>query len=216
MHQQLKTIKIPDEWILSGGKDVTVAVIDSYINLFNDNNLNIIKKYFLTNCGVHDGLHCLSVCEIIHNIAPHCKIIVSQALNGKTGDYSGLIRAIDSVKDDDIDVVNFSLSTSSDRVDIKKRIDELSKKSIIIASMANNGDVSYPAMYDNVLSVSSFKRTNINADIYCSDSFSFGNNNIRKTGNSMSTAFVSGIFALAKSYNKDFTKEDIVKQLLGK
>ena len=37
-----------------------------------------------------------------------------------------------------------------------------------------------------------------------------------KTGNSMSTAFVSGIFALAKSYNKGFTKEDIIKQLLGK
>jgi hypothetical protein len=44
----------------------------------------------------------------------------------------------------------------------------------------------------------------------------FGNDNIKKTGNSMSTAFVSGIFALAKSYNKDFTKEDVIKQLLGK
>jgi hypothetical protein len=32
----------------------------------------------------------------------------------------------------------------------------------------------------------------------------------------MSTAFVSGIFALAKSYNKDYTKDDIIKQLLGK
>lgn len=216
MHQQLKMIKIPEEWILSGGKNVTVAVIDSYINLCDDNNLNIIKKYFLTNCGVHDGLHCLSVCEIIHNIAPLCKIITSQALNKKTGDYSGLIRAIDNIKYDDIDIVNFSLSTSSNKDDIRKRIDELSKRSIIIASMANNGDISYPAMYDNVLSVSSFKKTNIDADIYCGDNFSFGNNSIRKTGNSMSTAFVSGIFALAKSYNKDFTKEDIVKQLLEK
>lgn len=212
---QIKTIKIPEEWVLSGGRGVTVAVIDSNI-ISNVGELNIVKKYSISNTGVYSGLHCLSVCEIISKVAPYCNIIVSQAMNEKSGDYAGLIRAIDNIKNDNIDIVNFSLSSREDKQQIKERIDKLSDRAIVVAAMANDGNNSYPAMYKNVVSVSSFKRSNIDADIYCDDSFVFGNFGTRKTGNSMSTAFVSGIFALAKSYNKDFTKEDIIKQLLGK
>lgn len=213
-HHQIKTIKVPDEWVISGGRGVTVAIVDSDIGNFK--SPNIIKKYSLSNNGIYRNSHCSAVCEIITKVAPYCKIIVSQALNNKVGDYAGLIRAIDNIKNDDFDIVNFSLSTKEDKQDIKDKINLLSKKAVLVAAMANDYSNSYPAMYDNVVSVSSFKKSNIDADIYCDDSFMFGDDNIKKTGNSMSTAFVSGIFALAKSYNKDFTKEDIVKQLLGK
>lgn len=213
MQYRIKTIKIPDEWIISGGRGITVAVVDSYIG--NVNIPNIVKKYVKTN-GVYRGAHCSSVCEIISKVAPHCKIIISQAMNEKTGNYFGLTNAIDNLKEDSFDIINFSLSTKEDKYEIKKRIDELSKRSIVIASMANDGSKSYPAEYADVLSVSSFKKSNIDADIYCDDSFIFGNEGIKKTGNSMSTAFISGIFALAKSFNHNFTKEDIIKQLLGK
>lgn len=211
---QIKTIKVPDEWIMCGGRGVTVAVVDSNINV--NSCRNVVKKYSTSNCGVFNGLHCLSVCEIISKVAPYCEIIVSQAMNDRIGDYAGLIRAIDNIKEDNFDIVNFSLSTREDKKNIHDRIDKISEKAVIVAAMANDGSVSYPAMYDNVVSVSSFKRSNIDADIYCDDKFLFGNNYIRKTGNSMSTAFVSGVFALAKSYNKNFSRDDIIKQLLEK
>ena len=209
---QIKTIKVPDEWVLCGGSGVTVAVVDSYVS---DECPNVIKKYSRTN-GLYKGTHCLSVCEIISKVAPHCNIIASQAINEKTGSHYGLINAIDCLNDDTFDIVNFSLSTKDDKLDIKKRIDRLTHRAIVVAAVANDGSCSYPALYDNVVSVSSFKRSTFDADIYCDDSFIFGNDSIKNTGNSMSTAFVSGIFALAKSFNKNYTKEDIIKRLLEK
>lgn len=211
--RRINTIKIPDEWVLTMGRGVTVAVIDSHITEMNDN----IKKYYtVSNNGLFDSSHCWSVCEIISKVSPLSNIIVSQAIFGKRGTNEGLLKAIKNIKDDDVDVINFSLSTKDDDDKIRSCIYELSKKSLIVASMANNGSVSYPAEYDFVTSVSSYKNSNIDADLYCSDKFNFVNNIYNKTGNSMSTAFISGIFALAKSYNKNITKDEIIKQLLGK
>lgn len=212
--QNIDVVKVPEEWIVSGGKGVTVAVIDS--DVCNNANYNVIKKYRMHNNGIGKTSHCDSVCNIISKVAPFCKIIVSQAINGKTGTYNCLTKAIDNILEEDVDIVNFSLSSKEDKDIIRSRVFKLSEKSIVIASMANNGSKSFPAEYDCVVSVSSFKKSDISADIYCDDSFIFGNDKIKKTGNSMSTAFVSGIFALAKSYNKDYTKDDIIKQLLGK
>jgi subtilisin family serine protease len=212
--QRFDVVKVPEEWILSGGKGITIGVIDSDICV--DTCDNVVKKYRINNNGISKTSHCDSVCNIISKVAPFCKIIVSQAINGKVGTYDCLTRAIDNILNDDVDIVNFSLSSKEDKDIIRTRIEKLSEKSIIIASMANNGSKSFPAEYDCVVSVSSFKKSDINADIYCNDSFIFGNNKTKKTGNSMSTAFVSGIFALAKSYNKNYTKDDIIKQLLGK
>lgn len=215
MHHQIKMIKVPDKWVISGGKGVNVAVIDSQI----DENSNVYKKiyksYYLSNNGIYHKSHCTSVCSIISNVAPFCNIIVSQALFGKRGDYSGLEIAINNIMKEDVDIINFSLSTREDKSWLRDKISFLSKKSIIVASMANDGSTSYPAMYDNVVSVSSIKKSNILADIYCDDNFFFDGIESKNTGNSMSTAFISGIFALAKSFNKNMTKEDIINELLG-
>ena len=102
-HHQIKTIKVPDEWVISGGRGVAVAIVDSDIGNFK--SPNIIKKYSLSNNGIYRNSHCSAVCEIITKVAPYCKIIVSQALNNKVGDYAGLIRAIDNIKNPNI-VVN--------------------------------------------------------------------------------------------------------------
>ena len=63
------------------------------------------------------------MCDIISKVAPYCKIIVSQALNNRVGDYAGLIRAIDNVKNDEFDIVNFSLSTKENKQIVKDKID---------------------------------------------------------------------------------------------
>ena len=212
MQHQIKQIAVPDEWVISGGRGVTVAVVDSH---FNRNNHRIKKYYTISNGGVYGDSHCSAVCDIISSVAPFCDIIISQAMVNKTGTCDSLLRAVSNIKDEDFDVINFSLSTSDDNADIRSLIHKISQRALVVAAMANNGSISYPAQYDFSTSVSSYKRDWINADIYCDDSFIVGNKT-KKSGNSMSTAFVSGIFALAKSYDKNITKEEIIKQLLGR
>lgn len=212
--KQVKSVVIPDDWVVSGGRGVTVAVIDSHVDVYDIKNIE--KYYTSSNVGTYGTSHCDAVCKIISRVAPFCRIIVSQALFGKTGNHESFLRAIKNIYNEDIDVVNFSLSTSEDKGDIRSLVYDLSKRALIVAAIANNGTISYPAEYDFVTSVSSYKRDNGKSDICCEDSFIFGNESSKKTGNSMSSAFVSGIFALAKSYNKDITKEDIITQLLGR
>ena len=145
--QQIKTIKIPDEWVISGGRGVTVDVIDSHITPIKDK----IKKYYtVSNSGVFDSSHGCSVCDIILNVAPLCNIIASQAIFGKTGSSDSLLAAIKNIMNDDVDVVNFSLSTMKDKDNIRSCLYNLSKRALIVAAMANNGSISYPAQYDFV------------------------------------------------------------------
>ena len=209
----MRIAKIPEEWILSRGSGITVAVVDSHIlessKVFKN---NVIKYYKENNFTTYGFEHCTSVCSIISKVAPLCKIIVSQALIDRRGTCEGLYRALEKIREDSFDVLNISLSYDNDNVKINSLIKEFCYKSCIIASVPNTGSDSFPACLDNVVSVSAMKHPDYNADIYCEDNFC--DTEIKKTGNSMSTAFVSGLFALAKSYDKTITKESFINQLL--
>jgi hypothetical protein len=214
MVQQLEMFKVPEEWIISQGKDITVGIVDGHIDTRSEVYKNVLKYYTTERDRFYGYEHCNTICELIMNFAPKCKLIVSQAVTDSNGNVGNLELAIKNIIKEKVDVINISLSTSINNEEMKNMITNVvSSGVIIVSSIANNGTNSYPAMYDGVLSVSSLKNHSYTADIYCDDSIYKG---IKKTGNSMSTAFVSSLCALAKSYDRDITKETFLKRLLEK
>ena len=211
--RQLDIIKIPEEWVIAGGKGVKVLIIDGHINTSSElykKRVSFYKELNKGNC--YTTGHCDSVCKVIAETAKFADIGVYQILRNKRTDVFGLQKAFKDIIDMDFDVINLSMSTVKDVHNIKEQVDVLSKKSIIVASMSNNNTISFPAKYDNVISVSSFSNNYQDADVYCEDKIGI----VNKTGNSIATAFISGICALAKSYDKGINKDSFLKQLLQK
>lgn len=211
--QQLDIIKIPEEWVLSAGRGVNVFVLDGHIDTESSVYKDKVFYYKMLNSGnFYSTCHCDSVCKIISDVAPFAKIGVYQVLKNKKTDIFGFNIALDEICNQDFDVLNISMSSVKNEDYIYRKIENISKKSIIVASLSNRDMESYPAKYDNVISVSSFTNNYQDADIYCSDRIEA----IKSRGNSMSTAFISGICALAKSYDKSIDKERFLKLLLQK
>lgn len=206
----LSVKKVPTDWVITGGRGINILVIDSHIDtsssIYKDKVIYLKELNF--QCG-YSTSHCDSVCKIISYVAPLCKIGVYQILRNKTSDIFGLKIALRDVMNLDFDIINLSMATSKDDQELKNLIRDLSKTKLIVSSVSNIKMQSYPADYPEVLSVASFANSDMEADLYCSDRLGITD----KTGNSMATAFISGVCALAKSYDKGITKDLIKLQL---
>lgn len=213
---KVDVVSVPDEWILSGGNGTRAVVIDSHIDK-NSKVFDKVVSYEMLHRQRNSGTsHCTSICSIISKVSPASEIVIIQALIEKTGTLFGLERALEMALDYDFDVMNLSISSVNTTSRIKSLIEEISKKSIIVCSVPNNGKPSYPNGYNEVISVSSMDNNDYDADLYAEDKFMFNDSDIKKSGNSMSTAFVTGVCLLARSFDKNMLKEDVIKRLLGK
>lgn len=209
-------VKVPEEWVLSGGNGTRVVVIDSHIDK-DSSVFNKVVSYEMLHRQRNSGTsHCTSICSIISKVSPMSEIVVIQALLEKTGTLFGLERALDMARGYEFDVLNLSVSSAKSTDRIKSLISDISKKSIVVCSVPNDGKTSYPNGYEEVISVSSLDNRGYDADMYAEDKFMFSDPDIKKSGNSMSTAFVTGVCLLARSFDRTMLKEDVLKRLLGK
>ena len=169
-------------------------------------------------------------------VAPKAQIVPLKVVNDETGksSASNVARAIKMAVDDyDCKIINLSLGTSSENETLKEAVQyALGKGAILVAAMGNNGttDYSYPSAYEGVIGVgainasknwSSYSQYN-DAITVCAPggdadgripclSPTANNKYLQSYGTSFAAPTVTGIVALFREIDKDFSYEDFVE-----
>lgn len=217
----MKIIEIPFNWIYTQGVNSTVAVLDTHCDISHKHLAKNVKKYSVNAKQRDYGQeHATHVSGTIVNVAPLCNLNIYQVLFvSDIGTAECIADSIDCAIGDNVDVINLSLALMEDfscvRESIKRAYDN---NIIVVGAVSNDGLTEYPAKYKEVLSVTAFE-DNHKADIYTEETIMAalpGNIYGELTGHSMATAYVSGICALAKSYDKRFNKELLLSCLKRK
>ncbi|GAA3527055.1 hypothetical protein GCM10022419_002280 [Nonomuraea rosea] len=157
-------------WSLSTGAGVSVAIIDSGVDLQHP-QLRLAGKADLTGTDDRDCLgHGTAVAGIIgaqymqgvlfYGMAPGARLLsYKQTTSEREGDPALLVNAIKSAADEGADVINVSISTQ-DQPALKSAVEyALAKDAVIVAAAGNvkkeDGTPvpAYPAAYEGVLAV---------------------------------------------------------------
>lgn len=229
----LKAIGAETAWKKTKGKGIKVAVLDTGIDLNHPDLIENIKKtvdFSGSRYGVEDlnghGTHVAGIIGAVDNnigmigVAPEVDLYIAKVLgdNG-SGGYDGIMKGIKWAIDHKVDIISMSLGISSRPPErLHQLIKEADSKGIImLAATGNeNGEVCYPAAYDEVIAVSavdqSLKRANFSnygiqneitapgVDIVST----YKNGGYAKlSGTSMATPMISGAVALIMARFKD-------------
>lgn len=232
MHQKkidYEMHRVPEEWILTKGKGSVVMISDTACDETHEclSGKIVEQRSFLRSTNIIGSVnHCTHLCGIIcgeseriSGVATDASIMVAQTMSSSTGDLGALKRSLEWADEVKPDVLNLSISYSMRNKSIESLLDKIYKNGTII--IAANGRIPriYPASYDSVISVGAFgddNRAFNDAEFYVQREFlsSIGNNEYAvKNGCSMSSAFISGIAALAKSFDKSMTSDEFVRAL---
>jgi hypothetical protein len=131
-----------------------------YSNVIKFTNIsargNVIEETKDTKKLSHGTICGLVFCEYLR---VEVEIVVINILDSLTLNSSveELIDALNWCRDNDVDVINISAGTTlwNDSYKLKLCIDELvSKDVVVISSIANNGKITFPAFFRNIISVS--------------------------------------------------------------
>ena len=212
-------------------EDVTVAIIDTGcdIDLFESNYSNKLKGTYdvFGNTEFTDEVgHGTHIAGTIAESTPsNVKIYPIKVSKSRSIYDSDIILAINYVVYNDIaDVINMSFGGYHKNESMYAAIEAANSENIICVAAAGNDNVSiycYPACYDNTMSISACTKTLAKA------SFSNYNNcvtfaapgqsilsiNGTLSGTSMATPHAVAAVAIYKSYNKNYTLENIIDGL---
>ncbi|MFJ7729594.1 S8 family serine peptidase [Neobacillus sp. NPDC097160] len=240
-----QTINTPSAWDQTkGSSSVTVAVIDGSVDTSHpDLKDRIVAPYDMArhmsslNYPDEHGTHVAGIIAAgIDNgiggagVAPQVNIMPINVFIGDYGDTSDLIAGIDYAINHHAQIINMSLGDYQYSYLLDRAVQNAYRNGIIIVAAAGNEGVrnpSYPAAYDNVISVSS-----VSANNHFSDFSNYGStidiaapgDNIYSTipggtfdymsGTSMASPVVAGVAALVLSQNPDLTAKQVVDSLL--
>ncbi|OPG11305.1 type VII secretion-associated serine protease mycosin [Microbispora sp. GKU 823] len=158
-------------WPLTTGEGVTVAIIDSGVDLTHP-QLRVAKEVDYTGTGHRDCVgHGTAVAGIIAaqyvkgvpfvGVAPGVRLISLKQTNEENGDPDTLARAIVDAADAGADVINVSIDAHDDPKLRQAVAYALGKDAVIVAAAGNRTaedgtpEASYPAAYPGVLAVGS-------------------------------------------------------------
>ena len=166
-------------------------------------------------------------------VAPGATILpIRQTTDGRDGSSASLARAIDLAVRDGAGVVNVSVAADAPSPALKDAVAHALGRGVVIVAAASNSalqgnPVTYPAAYPGVLAVgaidadgkrSDFSETGSYVDLVApgTDILSLGTGGpglALDQGTSFSTAFVSGVAALVRSYHPGLTAAQVVHRL---
>lgn len=168
----------------AAGNNVKIAVIDSGCSLYQKEDSRVLKgislisgkEKFKYEIGENysDNLGHGSACiDIIFQIAPNAEVIPIKVFNStlETG-TDILVEAINYAVNKETDIINLSLGTKLEEAlyPLYAVCEKAKNKNIIcVASNANSDINSYPAIFENVISVGSSKVKDKFDFIYCED-----------------------------------------------
>ncbi|MFK9090245.1 S8 family serine peptidase [Bacillus salipaludis] len=241
-HQKINT---PAAWEQTqGATNVTVAVIDGSVDISHPDLKNrIVSPYDIArgtpslNYPDEHGTHVAGIIAAgIDNglggagVAPKVNIMPINVFIGDYGDTSDLIAGIDYAINHHAQIINMSLGDYEYSYLLDRAIQNAYRNGIIIVSAAGNEGVSnpsYPAAYDNVISVSATDRNNrysnfsnygSTIDIAAPGELIYstipGGSYAYMSGTSMASPVVAGVAALVLSQNPDLSAKQVVDSLL--
>ncbi|MEV7803879.1 S8 family serine peptidase [Microbispora sp. NPDC088329] len=158
-------------WPLTTGEGVTVAIIDSGVDLTHP-QIHVAKAVDYTGTGHRDCVgHGTAGAGIIaarylkgvpfHGVAPGVRLISLKQTNEENGDVDTLARAIVDAADYGADVINVSIQ-AQDTPKLREAVAyALGKDAVIVAAAGNTTaddgtpEAAYPAAYPGVLAVGS-------------------------------------------------------------
>ncbi|MER6943411.1 type VII secretion-associated serine protease mycosin [Nonomuraea sp. NPDC000554] len=165
-----KRLNARSVWKLTSGEGVTVAVIDSGVDLKHPSLAGaVVKQVDLTRTGHRDCVgHGTATAGIIagrylqgvpfYGVAPRARLISYKQTNEQEGEVGKLADAIVKAAEAGVDVINISVQASN-QPDLKQAVDYALSRDVVIVAAAGNvekGGVTapaYPAAYEGVLSV---------------------------------------------------------------
>lgn len=160
---------------------MNIAIIDSGIDIKNKKVANAVLdgisissgSEFLSSDYMDLNGHGTYCAEIITRICPKAKLIIVKILNSNNqGSSECLIKALEYLENREVDIINMSLSTYNN--DFREKLQEIcdrlhAKGIVLISSLANHAQSSYPAVFDSVLGVRGETFLGERNYIYCPD-----------------------------------------------
>ncbi|MCM3362547.1 S8 family peptidase [Niallia sp. HCP3S3_B10] len=229
------------------GEGIKIGVIDSGINS-NHSDLKVYGGFnVLDNNGSYEddyghGTRVAGIIAALDNnvgikgVAPEAKLYSIKALDSKgEGMISDIISGIEWAIENDMDIINLSLQTTTENNLLKKTINKaINKGIIVVAAAGNKGSVesgstlTYPAKYKNVISVGAltkkkeradFSSVGRNLDLMAPGEFVYTTFDdgyfVAFSGTSIATPHVTGTAALMLSVNPNMSQlqiEEILKK----
>jgi subtilisin family serine protease len=189
---EINKFNIQEQWRISQGEDVIVAVIDTGCD-FNHADLrnNVIKGMNFVEKGADPmdrnghGTHVSSTIAACNNgfgmvgVAPKAKIMPVKSLNDSGGgDLSNVVDGIMWAADNNADIITMSLGSPSSAPPLEKAINYAASKGCIIFCAAGNSgpsrDIMYPAKYNHTIAIGAIDENLERTDFTCSgDSLDF-------------------------------------------
>jgi subtilisin family serine protease len=229
----LKTVGAEIAWKKTKGKGIKVAVLDTGVDADHPDLVENVKasvdftgsKYGAEDMQGH-GSHCAGIIggsmdgRGMVGVAPEVELYCAKVLgdNG-TGGFDAIMKGIKWAIEQEVDVISMSLGIASRPPEIVHTVikQAIAKGIIILAATGNeNGEVCWPARYDEVIAVSaidqhldraSFSNYGIQNEISAPgvDIVSTYKNGTyaRLSGTSMATPLVAGATALIIARHKE-------------
>ncbi|WP_157252328.1 type VII secretion-associated serine protease mycosin [Nonomuraea typhae] len=236
-------LDIRSAWRLTAGKGVTVAVIDSGVDVKHP-QLKIAGKADFSRTTSRDCEgHGTAVAGIIgaqfrndfpfYGVAPQSRLLALKHANGKRGDVAHLVEAIQYAAKIGVDVINIS-AQAADQPDLKAAIDYALAQDVVVVAAAGNADKSdgtpgpaYPAAYEGVLSVgalapdgriSDFSNTGSKVSVVApgqglTSTWPGGTYKTDLPGTSFAAPYVAGVAALVRARFPDLNQEQVRRRI---
>jgi len=189
---EINKFNIQNQWKMSQGENVLVAVIDTGCD-FNHADLknNVVKGMNFVEKGSDPidrnghGTHVSSTIAASNNgfgmvgVAPKAKIMPVKALNDAGGgDLSNVVDGIMWAVDNKADIITMSLGSSAPAQPLENAINYAASKGCIVFCAAGNSgpsrDIMYPAKYDHTIAIGAIDENLERTDFTCSgDSLDF-------------------------------------------
>jgi subtilisin family serine protease len=198
-------------WGASTGNGVKVAVVDTGIDLTHPDLGVVVDAYNAINSrkSANDdnghGSHVAGIIAARNNslgvvgVAPMANLYAVKVLNvNGIGWVSDIAEGIQWCIDNDIQVINMSLTTTSDVQLLHDVVHDAADAGIIIVAAAGNSDgpVEYPAAYESVIAVSATGLTDENLDYFASFSNRGPEIDLAAPGVSIRSTYKGGGYAI--------------------
>lgn len=225
----LKDRKVPEQWKVTKGEGVKVAVLDTAGPATTHKDLHIYGGANFTTSGDGDvaghGTHVMGIIAAMNNaygvvgVAPKAQVYAVKVLgdNG-SGYYEWIAAGIDWAVENEMDIISMSLGSNHDSPVLHAAVKRAYAKNITIVCAAGNDakHVDYPGKYQEVIAVGSSNKYGDISD-YSSPgpevditapgervySTYLDNSYAILSGTSMATPFITGVLALMISKHRN-------------